>query len=602
MQTLQTAPANNRVLPNPSSTRLALNRHRVGWRGIVISFSLGIIAAIAPSVQAAERIYVSYGALERSISVRALETYAKHGVIQDEELSVYAQYVGSEQLKQLQDGLQAKADLSTVAIAQFLYTPQGEILLRRLGGVIQSESRLPGFKAIRAGLILASADPEGLTLLNFLKKFPTRGIRIDVQRSLDIVSALEKVVSQTNRATSVITQQAAQAISTEGINAEALTDLRIPGAWSWEKQTITLVDPSRQMVIASTATPGSNPLAVREVRRGRVIPVDIYLPIATASARSQPVPVVVISHGLGSDRTSFSYLAQHLASHGFAVLVPEHPGSNAQQLQALIDGRANEVAEPSEFVDRPLDISYLLDQMPTVQLNSRFQGQLNLKQVGVVGQSFGAYTALALAGAPINVPNLQAVCQSLEDTLNLSLLLQCRALALVKPKIQLHDARVVAAIAINPITSAVFGQDSLRQIQIPTMIVTGNADTVAPALPEQVKPFTWLTANPRYLVLLDQGTHFSTIGGSENGGGALPIPSEVAGPNPAIARRYVDALSVAFFKTYAANQPAYLPYLSSTYSRRLSELPMQLSLINTLTANQLAAMSSEKINRGTGQE
>jgi len=41
--------------------------------------------------------------------------------------------------------------------------------------------------------------------------------------------------------------------------------------------------------------------------------------------------VIVISHGLGSDRTSFEYLATALASYFAAV--PEHPGSNAQQLR-----------------------------------------------------------------------------------------------------------------------------------------------------------------------------------------------------------------------------------------------------------------------------
>jgi len=40
---------------------------------------------------AAERIYASYAALERSISA-ALETYAKEGKL-DDDLAVYAQYL-----------------------------------------------------------------------------------------------------------------------------------------------------------------------------------------------------------------------------------------------------------------------------------------------------------------------------------------------------------------------------------------------------------------------------------------------------------------------------------------------------------------------------
>jgi predicted dienelactone hydrolase len=113
-------------------------------------------------------------------------------------------------------------------------------------------------------------------------------------------------------------------------------------------------------------------------------------------------PVIVISHGLGSDRTSFEYLAQHLASYGFAVAVPEHPGSSAEQLRSLLAGRAKTVAEPNEFINRPLDIKYLLNQLARLDAsNSSFQ--LNLQQVGVIGQSFGGYTALALAVCSLNV-------------------------------------------------------------------------------------------------------------------------------------------------------------------------------------------------------
>jgi len=97
--------------------------------------------------------------------------------------------------------------------------------------------------------------------------------------------------------------------------------------------------------------------------------------------------VIVISHGLGSDRTSFEYLATTLASYGFAVAV-EHPGSNAQQLRSLLAGRANEVTEPNEFINRPLDVKYLLDELERRD-KSDPSFQLNLQQVGVIGQSLG---------------------------------------------------------------------------------------------------------------------------------------------------------------------------------------------------------------------
>ena len=542
----------------------------------LLGWSLIPVALLTRPAISAERLYVSYGVLERSISVAALEAYARTGDL-DSDLSVYAQYADAKQLADLRQALVVRADVTSIAVSQFLYTPQGEILLRRLGQVIQPESRDTGFYAIRAALILASSDPKGLTPLNVFRKFPTRGLRIDLQRSLQIAGELEKVITRTNQATATLDQLAQlEALAAPIATTAPLPDLASRGAFGWQKETIRLVDRRRSFVTV--------------LGRERVFPVDVYLPQLRTGRQGQApkTPVVVISHGLGSDRATFRYLAEHLASHGFAVAVPEHPGSNAAQLQALIAGTVSEVATPSEFVDRPLDIKYLLDDLTRrAQTDPRY-GRLNLEQVGVLGQSFGGYTVLALAGAPINFEQLQKDCgpQALDNTLNLSLLLQCRATALLPINYGLQDSRVKAIFAINPVDSAVLGESGFNQISIPTMIVSGNADTVAPALQEQVQPFTWLRSRDRYLALLDRGTHFSTLE-EPTTDDAIPLPPEVVGPTPGVARRYISALGLAFFQTHIANQPSYRPYLSASYAQFISQGSLRLSLVRSLSADQL---------------
>jgi len=538
----------------------------------LIGWSLIPAALLTRPALSAERLYLSYGVLERSISVAALETYAKTGKL-DNDLSVYAQYADAQRLAALQKALVIRADVTPIAVSQFLYTPQGEILLRRLGQVIQPESRDTGFYAIRAALILASSDPQGLTPLNVFRKFPTRGLRIDLQTALQIAGDLEQVITRTNQATATLAQLAQlEALATPITSPTSLPDLASRGSISWQKETIRMVYRTRSFVTAL----GSD----------RVFPVDVYLPQVRTSRQTRKIPVVVISHGLGSDRTTFRYLAEHLASHGFAVAVPEHPGSNAQQFQALISGTVSEVAAPSEFVDRPLDIKYLLDDLTRRARSDPRYSRLNLEQVGVLGQSFGGYTVLALAGAAINFEQLQKDCgvQALDSTLNLSVLLQCRANALPRLSYNLQDPRVKAIIAINPVDSAVLGQAGFEQISIPTMLVAGSADTVAPALPEQIQPFTWLKTPDRYLVLMDRGTHFSTL---EETNDSVPLPPEVVGPTPVVARRYINALSLAFFQTYIANQPSYRSYLSASYAQRISQDPLRLSLVRSLNADQL---------------
>lgn len=555
---------------------------------IVLGWALPL--AIATPGRSAERIYVSYNILERSISVAALEAYARDGII-DDDLAAYARYADPGFLKELRTALTAKADLKPVTVAQFLYSPQGDAALRRLGQVIQPDSGIEnGYKAIRAALVLASADPAGLSLLTFLKHYPARGIRIDVDRSLRVVGDADRLISQTRRATQTITQLAQiEALSDPPLNPNQ-PDLRQRGPFKWQKQSVTLVDPDRQTVPLTPTVPTS-PAAITR----RTYPLDIYLPIAVGQARlPKPIPVVVISHGLGSDRSSFAYLAEHLASHGFAVLVPEHPGSDRKQLEALLAGIAAEVAEPTEFANRPLDITYLLNYMQQQAATNPTYQALNLKQVGVIGQSFGGYTALALAGASINFQQLQKDCQNLENTFNLSLFLQCRAQELnqlAQPRIDFRDPRVQAVVAVNPINSTVMGRTSLAAIEIPTMLIASSADTVAPSLFEQIQPFTWLRTADRYLVQMDPGTHFSVIGGSEipGTGGALPIPPEVIGPNPAIAQRYLNAMALAFFQTYIGNQAAtFRPYLSSLYAQSISDPTLRLNLVQTLSESQLS--------------
>jgi len=526
----------------------------------LLNLGLLITPGVMPSpAQGAEQLYLSYGPLEFSLPIASLEVYAKEGKI-DQALAVYANYLDSKQLEQLRQVLVTRVDVTPVAIAQFLYSSQGEIILQRIGQIVQTKAYQDGFYAIRAALIKAAADPEGLTLLNVLQKFPTYGIRINSARGFKIIDQLSNLIRQTEMAIAAVEQQevaeaSAQASLQEPVNFSEMPDLPKAGPVSYSKQSLTLNDLGRR----------------------RTFPVDLYLP--TSPMTGGLAPVIVISHGLGSDRQTFAYLAAHLASYGFAVAVPEHPGSNAQQLQALINGFANEVTAPAELTDRPLDIKFLLDE-----LKRSFGWRLNLQQVGVIGQSFGGYTALALAGAAINFEQLQKDCDPSNDSLNLSLLLQCRALALPPSQYQLQDERIKAAIAINPVGSTIFGESQISKIQVPLMLVAGSDDTVAPALAEQIQPFTWLTTPNKYLVLLKGGTHFSTLDEST---GAIPVPPQAIGPNPAVAQDYMKALSLAFFQTYIAGQSEYQVYLSASYAQFINQYPLPLSLVQSLTENQL---------------
>ncbi len=543
-----------------------------GWVrcSLAAAFSLGSLGfgGVGGAAIAAERILFNYSILGRSISVRALETYARDGVL-TEDLVSYARLVKPEQLAQLREGLQQKVELSPVALSQFFYSPPGELLLSRVSQLIQTGSRQGSFYALRSALVLAASDPQGLTPLTILRQYPTPDVVVNVEEIVGLVSAANQFLKQGDKVTQQI-QALSKAPPLSASDAKKLEQLKQPGTLKWNKITLTLQDSTQKRLQYTAQT--------------RQFVADVYLPVTDS-----PQPLVVISHGLNSDRESYAYLAQHLASYGFAVAVPEHPGSNKQQLQSLLEGRGREVAAPLEFLDRPLDIQFLLDSLQSVsQADARFQNKINFDEVGIIGQSFGGYTSLAVAGAPLSFKTLQQNCgQQLNTTLNISLGLQCQALRLPPAQYALADARIKAAIAINPITSGVFGADSLAQIKVPVMIVAGGRDIVAPALPEQIQPFSQLKALQRYLVLIENSNHFSTIAPSSQAAEGLSQIKGLEGPSPELARSYVNVLSLVFMQAYLRGQQSNQVFLSPAGAEALSRFPLPLSIVKSLPFNGL---------------
>ncbi|NBO31354.1 MAG: alpha/beta hydrolase [Cyanobacteria bacterium WB6_1B_304] len=517
----------------------------------------------------AEQIVLTYGALQGSVKVADIEIFAREGIIQG-DLSDYARLLQPWQREQFQRILTTRIDLGRVAVAQFLYSPQGETLLQWLGNIIQLPSGQSGFNAIRASIILGTDDREGLTLLNVLHKFPTQGIRIDLGRVFAVADELTRLLNQSRLAIDGLDRQARQEIIEDlPINYSQLPDLQLRGKFTWKV----------------------NYLALNDISRSRNYSARLYLPNIPSNFinGTTTLPVVVISHGFGSGQSTFAYLAEHLASYGFVVAIPEHPGSSSTQFKAFMAGRTAEVSSPKEFIDRPLDITFLLNQMEQwLKANPIPRANVNLKEVGVIGQSFGGYTALTLAGGTLNFPQLRKDCQSAMNPWNVSLLLQCIVLSLPPHDNSYGDPRVRAVIAINPVNRSVLGSKGLGNINIPVMIIGGGNDSTTPALLEQIEPFTWLTTPNRYLAIAPRGTHFSFLGDFPDSS-TVTLPSGIVGTEPLVAQRYLSALSLAFFQVHIHRQIAYLPFLQSSYAQHISKETMPLFLVRRFSTHDLSS-------------
>ncbi|MGD1855581.1 MAG: alpha/beta hydrolase [Leptolyngbyaceae cyanobacterium] len=503
---------------------------------------------VGAAALAADNVTVSYGLLELSVPVSSLEAYAYDNQI-DDELAFYFNFLSEADQAEFREILTTPLDVTAVTLSQVLYDPLGELWLQRLGDVIQTQSWQNGAKGLRGSLILAAGDEEGLTLLNVMRRFPTPTLRINSVEILEVVDTVVDLLEDTEVAIAALqTQTDTETITADPIDFSQQPSLTQPGSVSWQVQTWRLQD----------------------TRRDRTLPVDVYLPDIDS-----PAPIEVISHGFAASRNNFADVAQHLASYGIAVAAIEHPGSNFEQVENLLAGNVSAAMAPNEFVDRPQDISYLLDYVE-IQNQGPLANRFNLDRVGVMGHSFGGYTALALAGAQLNVDQLQTRCAEIieVDAVNISVPLQCLAL---KSQFEqsLQDDRIKATFVFNPITSLVFGETGIAQIDTPVLIISGSADPIAPALVEQLQPFTWLTPASKYLVLLQ--------GGSHNYARSESLPDELSGPDSALARTYLKALSLAFMQTHIAGQRDYEKFLQAGYSQYLSQESLPLSLVRDLS-------------------
>lgn len=548
-----------KALKRPSQRRWA-------W-GLVAATIQGLTGVLPEAAAAAERIIVSYGILERSIAIEEIQGFVETGDLSP-QLREYSRILGltRQQLAIVSEILTTPADFDVVAVAQFLYTPQGKLLLKQVSEVIQTSTRQAGFSATRAALILAAADPDqGLTLLNVLQHYPGEVIRVDIARGLDLAQDVNRAILQAEQAIDTV-----RSLSAVAAAAAPLSD-------NGYDQALNLLQSTRPYRVVT------QDLRVPELSQ----PVALYLPESPSFEVLPPrnQPLIVISHGLGSNRYTYRYLAEYLAQAGFVVAAIEHTGSNDQQLFALQEGLVDVVVNDVEFARRPLEVTYTLDAIAEANRNGPLRGLIDLRQIGLIGQSFGGYTALAVAGATFSPVAYNQLCPPEPPVLNLSLLLQCQAPLPdggISPPV---DPRIDAVFVMNPIGSALFGPVGYSQITQPLMIVSGAADTVAPAYPEQILPFTWLTGDDRYLLLFNGATHFSVVGMTS--AEPIPVPPAIIGPQPELAQDYTQVFALAFFQRYLFEDERFQPLLSAAFAERISREPMPLSLVQALSPSQL---------------
>jgi predicted dienelactone hydrolase len=217
--------------------------------------------------------------------------------------------------------------------------------------------------------------------------------------------------------------------------------------------------------------------AIDPLRANRMLPVEVWYPVAAENAQDAPLtsyplapgigldstlavddlPVserkqqilLVFSHGYGGINTASVVLMETLASHGFIVISPEHTGNSQTSSDDSFDQAA---------ANRVPDVSFLIDTMigRSREQGDIFYERIDEMRIGVVGHSFGGMTSVGMASGWAGADPDPRV-------------------AAIAPISAVFDAGLQSDERTGP--NAGFTAEQLGRITVPVMLIGGTEDT-----------------------------------------------------------------------------------------------------------------------------
>ncbi len=255
----------------------------------------------------------------------------------------------------------------------------------------------------------------------------------------------------------------------------ALTSTQVlqAGPFAVGSTTMTFVDTTRPTMPNRTFPGAPSRTLVTEIW----YPTDAQ-PSATSEIRDAPLahggapyPLVIYSHGFMSNRFGGTYLARHLASHGYVVGAADFPLS------------VNGAPGGPNFLDLPNqagDVRFVIDQLLALSTNaqSSLTGSIDSTRIALTGLSMGGSTTFLATFHPT-----------------------------------LRDPRVRAAAPTAGV-ACFFGPDFYAQTHVPLLILHGDIDAIVPYQGNGL--FAFEEANPpKYLVTIAGGSHTGFTSGIE---------------------------------------------------------------------------------------
>ena len=223
-------------------------------------------------------------------------------------------------------------------------------------------------------------------------------------------------------------------------------------------------------------------------RDNRQVPYKLYYP----ADRKEKTPIVIWSHGALGSREGSSYWGRHLASHGFAALHLQHPGTDsslvkpgAGKLQLFL-ALKKMAKDTSQIELRFGDPRFAVDQLKQFATAGGGNGMLDTERMGIAGHSLGAMTTLVVAGQKIDTATQQYAAPEFKG-----------------------------ALAMSPSARGEAPEKQFENMLMPIFHFTGTHDEsplggFKPA--DRMIPFKLINEQDQYLLVLDKAVHMSFTG------------------------------------------------------------------------------------------
>lgn len=269
---------------------------------------------------------------------------------------------------------------------------------------------------------------------------------------------------------------------------------------------------------------------------------------AEPDSSGEPYPLIIYSHGHTGGWLDLAFLKGHLASLGFVVVAMDHLGDD----------------DPTSRTNRPLDILYMLDQMA---LDDGLADMIDTNNVGVIGLSDGAYTALATNGSQLDLAHFIEWYE--QDTSRLAAhevdmwikpldeIVAYRAQ--FEPPLEtgqlwppFSDERIRAVMAVTPCWGPLFGEQGLSVAYVPTFLMGAVKDEFCPYERDAVFIFENLGVEEKFLLsFINEGHLFFMNFGAQD---------------------YEKHFATAFFGYYLQGHEDYAAYFTAEYVEQFKDL------------------------------